>query len=188
MELLVVRHAKTIANAQGDISGQSFAPLTENAFIETYLLAAKLMKSNIDTIYSSDLLRARQTAQRLRIQLSVQGRINYSKNLREINYGALEGKNKLLVMKDNPRFHRDPNYVAPNGESFSQLQTRVERFMKRIRGKTILIVAHAGTIRAFYAIFAAKQASDVINMHISNAVILQCELVSKKKKATFLAR
>ncbi len=107
------------------------------------------------TVYSSDLLRVRQTATPLVDALGLQAR--WSKALRELNFGEWEGRLWTdLHNEDAPRFAefmRDWRTTsAPGGESFSQVQDRVADFWAEVaathRDEVIVLVSHGGTLAA----------------------------------------
>jgi broad specificity phosphatase PhoE len=71
--------------------------------------------------------------------------------LKEINYGKLQTKDKSWVYREFPRHKKDPDLVYPDGESFRQMQQRSIRFISSLAvthpRQTVLIVSHAGVIR-----------------------------------------
>ena len=62
MRLLLVRHGETDWNAEGRYLGQSDLPLSQRGVEQVRHLAARLESREIDTVYSSDLRRAMQSA------------------------------------------------------------------------------------------------------------------------------
>ena len=63
MRLIVVRHGETLYNIQNRITGQSDVPLSPLGERQAELVGAYLAHEKIDLIVSSDLQRARVTAQ-----------------------------------------------------------------------------------------------------------------------------
>ena len=108
------------------------------------------------TVYTSYLERARQTgmfyARKRGIPL-----VHDTQALNEVNYGALYRKSKSWVEKTIPQHKKDPDFVYPDGESFSQMQARSVEFLESLtakhQGETILVVVHAGVIRGFISHF-----------------------------------
>ncbi len=117
-------------------------PLTEKGKKEVLKSARQLKK--IDLIFSSDLLRAKQTAQ---IISQVTGaKIIFDKRLREVNVGIFNGKNPKLVW-DFIFEKKDPfRTKVPKGESLLDIQKRTYNFIKAVdkkyQGKKIVIVSH----------------------------------------------
>lgn len=108
-----------------------------------------------DAVYSSDLLRTRQTAEPLAEALALP--VLADPALRELNFGEWDGKmwNDLAASGDErfQRFVADWSSVAtPGGESFVDLERRVVEFWQRIAprhaGETIVVVSHGGTLAA----------------------------------------
>ena len=108
----------------------------------------------IDAIYSSDLQRAADTARIIAAPHEVE--VTISRELREINFGALEGRSFTEIQQDYPHISArwlcyNPGEALPEGESLNQLAARVARSLtlleKHSPEDTVLIVAHGGTIR-----------------------------------------
>lgn len=126
--LWLARHGQTDWNASGRWQGQSEVPLNAQGRAQAAALAARLNGTPFEAVYSSDLQRARVTAeiiaQRLGLPLRCDGR------LREINHGQWEG---LLGSEIPARFpvewqarERDPLHTpSPGGESPVQVAARV---------------------------------------------------------------
>lgn len=153
MRLILVRHFRTQSNEARRIMGWGDAPRASNwesdlLDVDHCLTTRKLV---FDAIHSSDLGRARNTAiyyARRRGRDAVESHVAFN----EINYGELFGLDKDEVMKAYPQFKQDPDYVFPGGESFRQMQTRcLARLLDMAAdhpSQTLLLVAHAGVIRA----------------------------------------
>lgn len=119
-------------------------PLTGKGRKQVLKSVRKLKKERIDLIFSSDLLRTKQTAEI--ISKATGAKIIFDKKLREVNVGIFNGRNPKLawdyiLKKKNP-------YLAkvPRGESLAALQKRVYGFLEKIdkkyQGKNIIIVSH----------------------------------------------
>jgi len=111
------------------------------------MAAQKLKKNRIDLIFSSDFLRAKQTAKIVAKELGVKN-IKLDKRLRDINLGVYHGQRKANYYRDFPidncknRFDMRPK----KGESWNEVEKRMLNFLndieKKYRGKRILIVSH----------------------------------------------
>ena len=153
MRLILVRHFRTQSNEARRIMGWGDAPPASDwesdlLDVDHCLMARKLV---FDAIHSSDLGRARNTAlyyARSRGRDAVESHVAFN----EINYGDLFGLDKDEVTQAYPRYKQDPDYVFPGGESFRQMQTRCQEHLEDMAAahpnKTLLLVAHAGVIRA----------------------------------------
>jgi len=119
-----------------------YCPLTEEGKLQVKKAAKKMKK--IDFIFSSDLLRAKQTAEILAKEIGV--KIIFDKRLREYNVGIFNGKDPKLAW-DYLKKRRDfLNSKIPKGESLLNIRKRIYSFLKEINekydGKKILIVSH----------------------------------------------
>ena len=86
---LIVRHGETAWNAEGRIQGHSDTPLSEHGIRQARAAASRLADPVIDAAYSSDLVRASETARML-----LEGRdtpLVRTAELRERYYGSLKG-------------------------------------------------------------------------------------------------
>lgn len=154
--LLLVRHGETELNSSERYWGHSDVKLSPLGLRQAERLRDRLAIERIDAVYSSDLQRALATAKIIasRHQLDV---ITCAE-LREINFGKLEGLNFEEISQLFPDFaakwrvQRSTNIEFPGGESLDQLNKRVRNFVGRLKKRkadeTVLVVAHAGVLRS----------------------------------------
>lgn len=112
-------------------------------------VAKKLKKEKIDLIFSSDLLRAKESAEIIAAALDLP--VHYDKRLREINLGPLSGKpvtdywNAIPVAQD-----RFTTRIGEGSESLSDVRARAWDFLRETEekhhGKNVLIVSHEDTL------------------------------------------
>ncbi len=140
-----VRHAPTgLSGALGWTDAP--ADLTDRAAVAR--LRAVLPAGAV--VIASDLGRARATA----AALDLPGpRLPDSADLREIHFGAWEGMGWDAIAAADPAaarsFWDDPGpAAAPGGESLDAVAARVARVLGALTAKDVVIVAHAGPIRA----------------------------------------
>jgi len=143
-------------NRQKRYCGRKDIELSSQGKRQARKLRKKLKGARFDVIYTSDRKRAITTA---RIIFG-SARIIRIKDLREMNFGTLEGLTHKEAAKKWPVIYRKwlkapfKNSI-PNAERLNSFQKRVNTAMKRIirfnRGKTIAIVCHGGTISMFIA-------------------------------------
>lgn len=149
-ELWLVRHGQTDWNLQGRYQGQADPPLNETGLAQAARAAEVLAGGRYAAIYSSDLVRARVTAEAIGRRLGMAVRID--PRLREINQGAWEG---LLVTEIQERYpvewevrQRDRlNFRAPGGgESVQDVAARiwaaVDDLAARHPQESLILVAH----------------------------------------------
>jgi probable phosphoglycerate mutase len=159
--ILLIRHGETAWNAERRLQGHLDLALNREGERQAGLLAAALADERIDVIVSSDLLRARQTADALSRVHALP--VQVDRELRERCYGGFEG---LLYAEIAQRFPvefaawqaRDVDAVLPaganRGETFRQFNTRVRQALARWAtahpGKTLALVAHGGVLECVY--------------------------------------
>ena len=150
--LLLIRHAS--AGKQGIFCGHLDPPLTEEGRRQAANLAASLAAYPAVALYSSDLLRARETADCLAAQWRIAVREEAS--LREIAFGVWEGKSWDDIEREDLRYAQEwlrqfPMLSTPGGEGFQEfcahIRLTLEEIVEEIAGQAAAIVAHAGVIR-----------------------------------------
>src|SRR5690606_37293291 len=88
-QLILIRHGETLWNTERRMQGQLDSPLTERGLWQARQLGERLKSLPFVSLYSSDLPRARQTAQRI---ADVTGhQIIDDLRLRERHFGLFEG-------------------------------------------------------------------------------------------------
>ena len=122
--IFLARHGQSEFNAEGRISGQLDPPLTAKGRKQAQLLARALDDERISSIYTSDLVRARETAAPTALAHGLP--IRLSAALREIDLGVLQGRFRDERDPEAERLWRarasDPGtYRPPGGESFADL-------------------------------------------------------------------
>jgi len=152
-QLCLVRHGQTDWNLEGRYQGQSDVPLNDKGLAQARSLAEQLKDQSFAAIYSSDLRRARQTAEPIANLLGIN--IQLEARLREINQGQWEG---VLVEDIKARYAKiwsqrteDPaNVRPPGGETVREVATRVytalDEITSRHSDENILIVSHGLSI------------------------------------------
>jgi broad specificity phosphatase PhoE len=149
-EIYLVRHGQSLHNKEQRIAGQLDSELTELGFEDARQVARVINRSDFDIIYSSDLLRARQTAETIIEALDLKCPVRFSPLLRELDYGEFTEKSvEETFLFLNYKHAQQQRY--PGGESFLDLQARLEQFIRQMMqapaGRRILVTAHAGSIR-----------------------------------------
>ncbi len=147
--LILIRHGETDWNLEGRYTGQSDIPLNARGLQQAEALASKLCATKIVAIYSSDLLRASQTA--LRLQAGNDIPLHLDPRLREIHQGEWEG---LYLDEIQARYRQAwekrknaPLEVAPpGGETVGEVRQRVLEAIREIINRhpqeTVAIVSH----------------------------------------------
>jgi probable phosphoglycerate mutase len=159
--IILIRHGETAWNAERRLQGHLDIPLNDEGERQAALLGGALALETIDLVVSSDLTRARQTAQAV---ASLRGlAVQQDPALRERCYGGFEG---LLYSEIEARFPaefaawqaRDVDAPLPDGkhrgESFRDFFARatgaILAWGALHPGKTIALVAHGGVLECAY--------------------------------------
>ena len=171
-KIIMVRHGQSVANSENKFAGHSDFDLTELGRKQAQLAASYLLaRERVDVIYSSDLLRAHNTA--LPFAKAYGLPINDTTALREISAGLWEGRTIPDLIEEFPKdmkTWRDDfsNARCTGGESVSELYARmipaVSEIAKRHAGKTVLMTTHATPVRAiecFSRSWGAERMADV---------------------------
>jgi broad specificity phosphatase PhoE len=142
-----LRHGEAKSNVDNVISSwpEKFNnPLTKKGVAKIEKVAAGLKGKNIDLIFSSPLLRTKQTAEIVAEVLGV--KVKFDKRLREIDFGTFNGKPVEDFVKYFKGTHNRIVNKTPRGENYSDISKRMYGFIKDInkkyKGKNILIVSH----------------------------------------------
>src|SRR6266508_146718 len=143
--IILARHGETDWNLERRWQGHSDRPLNETGRAQAEALAEQLAGEPITAVYSSDLVRAHETA---RIVASRLGRdVVVVPALRERRFGSWEGLRDVEVEE---RFPGAPG--PPDGETREEMMRRVLESLEAIAathvGQTVLVVSHGGPIRA----------------------------------------
>ena len=157
--LYIARHGETEWNIEHRIQGRGDSPLTSKGIQQAKDLAQKLRHIHFDAVFSSDLTRAKRTAEV--IALDKELAVITAQALRERAFGSFEGKTDseftqelqdLLDQRDQlvdeARFKFK---LHPEIETDEEIVSRSLVYLREIAvsntGKTVLIVTHGGIIR-----------------------------------------
>ncbi len=153
-KLILVRHGQTEWNSSGKYQGQSDVPLSERGLAQAELLREHFPVDAVDAIYSSDLCRARVTAETIaaRFGLTVQ----LEPAFRELSFGDWEGLTYEQIVSGWPEgmanFLQHPDIMQiPHGETFAAVQQRATQRLQELltahAGDTFVVVCHGAVLR-----------------------------------------
>jgi broad specificity phosphatase PhoE len=132
-KLILVRHGKTVLNSQDNserLRGWIDVPLDEQGLREAEETAQRLAPYPVAQIYSSDLYRARQTADA--VVKATLAPIQHTSDLRPWNVGTLAGRRVKDILPILQQLELDPSLRAPGGESFLQFCDRYSRKLEEL--------------------------------------------------------
>lgn len=143
----IIRHGSTLWNKEGRAQGSSDISLDQAGIEGAYKLAERLRKENWDFIYSSDLLRAKQTAEIIGEKLPTIP-LYLETRLREAGGGQIEGtteEERILKWGKNWR-ELDLGIERANSVIERGLLV-IDEVASKHENKNILIVSHGALIR-----------------------------------------
>ena len=155
--ILAIRHGETAWNVDGRIQGQLDVPLNDLGRWQVHRLALAVADEDIAAIYSSDLLRALETAQA--VSRGSGDPIVTDPGLRERGFGTFEGLSYTEINARWPEMgerwrRRDPSFGAPGGETLNDFYARSVATATRLAalhpGQTIALVSHGGVMDCLY--------------------------------------
>jgi len=150
--IFFIRHAET--DMAGRFCGHSDPDLNARGHKQTAELIDRLRPENIGSVYTSDLRRARTTAEAIAGAFGIECRVR--RDLREINFGEWEGLTwREIELRDEAYASRwmaeHPLLPAPEGEAFRDFERRildeVAFLSARVGERDIAVVTHAGVLR-----------------------------------------
>lgn len=171
MKVYVIRHGLTELNKQKKVNAEIDEPLALEG-VQQAEEATLLLPKTIQYIYSSPMLRAKQTAEIINSKLKIP--ILPEDALSEIHMGSLAGKSweemesgsELKIKHRTVQF----DYKTYGGEEVKEVKKRVVELLKKInqrhKDKEVLIVTHGGIIRLLY-LLERNQVVDETEKHVS---------------------
>lgn len=169
-KIYIVRHGESLGNATRRMLGHTDLDLSEHGYKQAKCTANELRGIEFDAIYSSDLLRAFNTA---KAHADIRGMtVIPEKGFRELYLGIWEG----LFVDELPEKWRDSyknkwhngfgTFVFPEGEAVMAGGRRFHQTLLSIAekhpGKNILVAAHAAVIRAFWSIISGIKPENIV--------------------------
>ncbi|MEO6487864.1 MAG: histidine phosphatase family protein [Thermoanaerobaculia bacterium] len=173
-QLILVRHGETLHNVAGIAQGSQDSELSERGRNQVRRLAQRIRSYAPDAIFSSPLGRALTTAEWIAEATALP--ITVLDDLREMNYGAWEGKSFLEVRSSDPESYRrwmgESAFPSPEGESHDDVLARMKRaFAVVSAAKRPVVVAHATAIRIGATALLNAPISMAYNLAQDNASI-----------------
>ncbi len=194
VKFVIIRHGYSIYNKAKKFTGQTDIPLDELGLEQAKDTAEYVLQNyKIDKIYSSDLIRAIDTAKPVAEALGLP--INKDPDLREINAGCWEGRYiadlKVEYLEAFKKWATDVGLArCGDGESSKELSKRCEKVFRKIakenEGKTVLVATHGGVVRAIRCSWLGIPLSEMKNVpHVSNSSVTVAEYDNETDTAKF---
>ena len=179
--LYLIRHGETGGNSEGRFQGIIDNPLNFSGINQAQMLGMAFSLSKIDLLYTSPLLRAKQTAE---IIASMHGMEKLTPiiepGLIVLNGGLLEGRRFSELAEEYPEvieaMNRHPATLeCPQGESMRDVSERivetVNRLVRENKGKVILAVSHGIIISSYIHAVSGKPFEEMSNGMVANASV-----------------
>lgn len=149
-----MRHGESEGNAARIFTGHLDSPLTEAGRRQALAVADALASVTVDLVVSSDLSRARDTAQAIAARHGLA--VETYPELREIDLGEMAGRS-FVDARAHPSWNEDGFVEWPGGESLDAVFDRafgvINRIIEAHPGKTIVVVGHGGVTRILVSHF-----------------------------------
>ena len=155
--LIVIRHGETVWNREKRMQGTTDTPLSDVGRAQAQALGRRLASHGFAALYSSDLARARDTANA--IAEHAKRNVVVDARLRERRFGIFEGLTAGEILERYPEEHtgfvsRDPDYEVPGGESARAFTQRslgcLSEIAERHRGQEVVVVSHGLVLDSLY--------------------------------------
>jgi probable phosphoglycerate mutase len=187
-EIILVRHGETAWNRELRFQGHVDIPLNDAGHEQARRVGLRLAGEAVDHAFSSDLMRAQQTAAPAAQQLGL--KVVTQAGLREQHFGVVEGLRAEDIRQLHPRAWEDwlafrEDHAMPDGESARQFHTRVINALGAIAaahaGKNLLVVTHGGVLDMVWRTAHGMSLNGPRQSDIPNAGINRIRLADPQK-------
>lgn len=155
-KVYLIRHAEAMGNINETFQGRTDENVTEKGYKQLAELSKRFKDISLDVIYSSPLVRAKETAKAVDKYHGID--VSYDEGLIEINGGVWEGKKwadlpTLYPVEFNLWTYKMHEFYIENGETMAEVSERMQKTIGEIvsqnLGKSIAIVSHGCAIRTY---------------------------------------
>ena len=178
----IIRHGEALSNVKDIVScwPEKFKnPLTTKGREQIKKASEKIKSKNIDLIFSSPLLRTKQTAGIVGKFLKIMPK--FDKRLREIDFGIFNSKSAKEFVAYFESEKQRVKRKAPKGENYIDVSKRVFSFLKdaekKYKVKNILIISHQAPLLLLEGRFKKLPIVTVMNDFVKKGRIKKGELI-----------
>lgn len=176
MRIFLIRHGR-----QNSPLCNVNVPLSPEGRKQAELLGERLKKEQVEAIWSSDLIRAMETADIINESLKVPRKVREA--LREISFGDMEGLSDAVIadrfedfLRERSKMEHDLSY--PGGECAQDVVNRAMPVLEEIiqrNYETVAVVTHGGVIRSLlcHILGADLSRSQLFAGHLENCGITE---------------
>ncbi len=149
-QLCIARHGETDWNKSGILQGWLDVPINAHGRTQAAVMAQTFARQGFDAVWTSTLVRARETAEILSLALQLAAPRSHA-GLKERNFGAIQGIPKSELAEFNPTqleqiLRRNPAAQFVGGESMDEFADRVLGALSDIGvchpGQRVLVITH----------------------------------------------
>ena len=182
-KLILIRHGQSVWNAENRFTGWTDVDLSDKGVKEAEEAGNELRSQVIDVVHTSDLIRAKRTAE-IVIRANVSSKDAVTKSdwrLNERNYGSLQGLNKAETAEKHGAeqvriWRRSFDVAPPEGESLEMTAKRtIPYFEEEIlpdleSGVNVLVSAHGNSLRSIVMHIEGISPEDIVSLEIQTDV------------------
>ena len=182
-KLILIRHGQSVWNAENRFTGWTDVDLSDKGVKEAEEAGNELRSQVIDVVHTSDLIRAKRTAE-IVIRANVSSKDAVTKSdwrLNERNYGSLQGLNKAETTEKHGAeqvriWRRSFDVAPPEGESLEMTAKRtIPYFEEEIlpdleSGVNVLVSAHGNSLRSIVMHIEGISPEDIVSFEIQTGV------------------
>lgn len=174
MKVYMIRHGQSIANFKHEMAGWAQVPLSELGFQQARALSPYLRDIRFDMVFSSDLLRAIQTAREaLPDYIPI-----LSSNIREISVGSLSGRSRIQCLEQyGDQFvasDLNQDFSAYGGEDQKMICGRVFEFIQELEAledvDNVAVFGHEGTVHQMLN-YVFRTHLEISSLKVANASV-----------------
>lgn len=156
--IILVRHGECEGNVKGMFRGRADFPLNERGFVQAQDLAQELKSFPVKYIYSSPLIRARQTAEAIGEQSGVEVKVEEKFN--NIELGSWEGRFMKKIAQEYPKewelwVHNPEKLKVEDMETLYDVQKRakacLDSLVSQHNGEVLVVVSHRAVLKPLIA-------------------------------------
>jgi probable phosphoglycerate mutase len=146
-QIAIIRHGTTSWNKAGKLQGHSDIPLDEEGVLQAIKLGQRLSGETWDLVYSSHLIRARQTAAIIAQELGIDT-VAEDNRLGEAGGGLIEGTTEEeRLSKWGASWKLMDLGMESNASVVERGRAFIQELLSEHPGKKILLVTHGSFIR-----------------------------------------
>lgn len=190
MEIILIRHGQTKGNVEKRFAGFTDSPLTDKGRsdslkrVQKTIEALEKKEKKITHIYSSPLSRAKFMAENFSKELNLS--INFSEDIKEMNFGILENMSFNEVLAKYPKevdeIYKNDEFQIPEGESFLEFKDRIDNFLNNLIEKhdeesNIVVICHGGVIQTALTLILGIEHKKRWNFKVQNTGFVSFEVI-----------